>query len=376
MKFFDVYQKMNLRLVGGQGTKVTSDDGTTYTDFYGGHAVISVGHSHPKLVKALTSQLSKLAYYSNAVQMKEQDELASTLERFCPPYLSQIFLVNSGSEAVENALKLAAFETGRSKIISFEGSFHGRTSLSVQVTDNPNLCSPVNTDCNVVHLPLNDENALSEHLDADTAAVIIEGIQGVGGCREASTGFLKAIERHCKDKGALLILDEIQSGCARTGHLHAYEHHGIIPDLVTTAKGIGGGFPVGAVLIHEKIPAKQGSLGTTFGGNPMACVAMKTVFEIIEEENLMSKAKELGSYLIKELEGISGISAVYGRGLMIGFELEKSKDLSRFRSRLLNEGHFITGFSPKTETVRLLPPLNIEKKEIDRFLEKTEELLL
>lgn len=376
MKFFDVYNKMNLHLVKGQGNTVFAKDGTRYTDFYGGHAVISVGHGHPYYIERMKKQLERLAYYSNAVFIDEQESLAATLSEFIKEPLSQLFMVNSGAEAIENAVKLASFITKKKKIVSFKGGFHGRTSLAVQITDQVGLCSGVNEGLESSKIPFNDFEAAEEAIDQGVAAVVIEAIQGVGGCRQPTPQFLEFLRARCSNVNALLIFDEIQSGCGRTGEFFSFSHHGVKADIVTMAKGIGNGFPVGAVVIDKSIEAVKGSLGTTFGGNQMACTAFQSVLEIIKQEDLMVKAGQLGTFLNQELSKIKGISSVLGRGLMVGFELEPDKDAAKLRSRLLTEGQFITGYSPATNTIRLLPPLTITQHEIEKFLHKTEELLL
>jgi len=372
MKLFDVYPLFNITPVKAQGSWLWDEQGRKYLDLYGGHAVISIGHSHPHYVKALGDQLGKIAFYSNSVQNPLQAELAEKLGQLSgyPDY--QLFLCNSGAEANENALKLASFVTGRKKIIAFKKAFHGRTSGAVAATDNPKIVSPFNAGHDVAFLPLNDEAAFSEALTADVAAVIIEGIQGVGGIQVPNDSFLQFLERKCREANVILILDEIQSGYGRTGKFFAHQHAGIKPHLITTAKGMGNGFPVGGVLIQHDIKPWSGMLGTTFGGNYLAMVASLAVLEVMENERLITNAEVMGNYLLDALRGMGQIKQVRGRGLMIGFDLPEEK--SKVRADLLFNHHIFTG-EAKPNTIRLLPSLALSKSEIDIFLTALNEAL-
>jgi acetylornithine/N-succinyldiaminopimelate aminotransferase len=373
MKLFDVYPLFNIVPVKAEGSWLWDDKGQKYLDLYGGHAVISIGHSHPHYVKAMTEQLRKIAFYSNSVQNPLQNLLADKLGQLSgyPDY--QLFLCNSGAEANENALKLASFVTGRKKVIAFKKAFHGRTSGAVAATDNPKIVSPFNAGHEVVFVPLNDEKSFSEAIDKDTAAVIVEGIQGVGGIQLADDSFLRFLTKKCAESGALLILDEIQCGYGRTGKFFAHQYAGITPHLITTAKGMGNGFPVGGVLIHGDIKAWSGMLGTTFGGNYLAAVASIAVLEVMENENLMDNAATVGGYIIDELKKISKISNVRGRGLMIGFDLPSDK--LTVRNDLLFH-HFIFTGEAKPNTIRLLPSLALRKDEADIFLDALNKSLI
>ncbi|HEY0030484.1 MAG TPA: aminotransferase class III-fold pyridoxal phosphate-dependent enzyme [Bacteroidia bacterium] len=381
MNLFDVYPLFDITPVKARGSFITDDKGNEYLDLYGGHAVISVGHSHPQYIKALALQLNKIGFYSNAVKIPLQEQLAKKLGRISGCNAYQLFLCNSGTEANENALKLASFHNNRKKVIAFKNSFHGRTSLSVGVTDDTAIAAEINRSHEVVFLPLNDSEAFTNAIDEDTCAVIMEGIQGVGGINVATDEFLRIVEYHCRKKGALLIMDEIQSGYGRTGKFFAFQHSGIKPDLITIAKGMGNGFPIAGVLIQPGIEAKHGLLGTTFGGNYLACSAAISVLEIIDRELLMVNAKDIGNYLMEELKKIKGIKKVKGKGLMIGIETEGNSTV--LRTALLMEQKVITGYSPGKNTIRLLPPLSISKQEADQFLtsiklilEKTNQLEL
>ena len=325
MKLFDVYPLFNITPVKAEGSWLWDDQGQKYLDLYGGHAVISIGHSHPHYVKRITDQLQQIGFYSNSVQNPMQEELAEKLGTLsdCPDY--QLFLCNSGAEANENALKLASFVTGRKKIIAFKKAFHGRTSGAVAATDNPKIVAPFNAGHDIVFVPINDEQAFAEALDDQVAAVIIEGIQGVGGIHVPDDSFLQLLETKCKSNGSLLILDEIQSGYGRTGKFFAHQYAGIKPDLITTAKGMGNGFPIGGVLIHPDVKPWSGMLGTTFGGNYLACAAALAVLEVIENEKLIENASKLGEQLINQLNKFSAVPNVRGRGLMLGFDLPEAK---------------------------------------------------
>ena len=372
MKLFGVYPLFDIAPVKAQGSWLWDDRGEKYLDLYGGHAVISIGHSHPYYVKALTEQLSKIGFYSNSVQNPLQEKLSEKLGEVSgyPDY--QLFLCNSGAEANENALKLASFVTGRKKVVAFKKAFHGRTSGAVAATDNLKIVAPFNAGHEIVFVPLNDEAAFSAALDQDVAAVIIEGIQGVGGIQLPDDSFFQFLEKKCKENGSLLILDEIQSGYGRTGKFFAHQYSGIRPHLITTAKGMGNGFPVGAVLIHPDIQPWSGMLGTTFGGNYLACVASLSVLEVMENENLLKNAEDLGNYSIRELKKMKSLLDVRGRGLMIGFDLPEEK--KSVRSNLLSKHKIFTG-EAKPNTIRLLPSLAVTKSEIDIFLNALSEEL-
>lgn len=366
MKLFDVYPLFPIEPVKASGSWLWDSEGKKYLDLYGGHAVISIGHNHPHFVEALKSQLDKISFYSNSVQNSMQEKLAEKLGQLSGYNNHQLFLCNSGAEANENALKLASFVTGRKKIIAFKKAFHGRTSGAVAATDNPKIVAPFNAGHEIVFLPLNDVAAFDQALDNTIAAVIIEGIQGVGGIQVPDDAFLKHIAQKTKQSGALLILDEVQSGYGRTGKFFAHQHAGIEADLITLAKGMGNGFPIGGVLIHQNIKPWSGMLGTTFGGNYLACAAGLAVLEVIEKENLMTNAETLGNYWMTELRSYSTILDVRGRGLMIGFDLPES--LAALRKDLLFKHSIFTG-EAKPNTVRLLPSLALTKSEADIFLE-------
>ena len=366
MKLFDVYSLWNIEPVEAKGCRVWDKEGTEYLDLYGGHAVISIGHSHPKYVKSICEQASKIAFYSNSVLNSLQEELANKLGEISGYTDYSLFLCNSGAEAIENALKLASFKTGRSRVIAFKEAFHGRSSGAVAVTDNPNIQSPFNKGHEVVFLKLNDIDAVQEEVSkGNVAAVIIEGIQGVAGIFQPTDNFLKQLETLCKTHNVPLIIDEIQSGYGRTGKFFAHQYAGIKPDIITTAKGMGNGFPIGGVLISPKFEAKKGMLGTTFGGNHLACAAAIAVLNVIEEESLVNNANMMGQYLQLELKKIKSIKAIRGRGLMLGIELQPEH--ANVRNRLLFESHIFTG-GAKNGVMRLLPPLTITKEDIDMFL--------
>ena len=366
MKLFDVYSLWNIEPVEAKGCRVWDKEGTEYLDLYGGHAVISIGHSHPKYVKSICEQASKIAFYSNSVLNSLQEELANKLGEISGYTDYSLFLCNSGAEAIENALKLASFKTGRSRVIAFKEAFHGRSSGAVAVTDNPNIQSPFNKGHEVVFLKLNDIDAVQEEVSkGNVAAVIIEGIQGVAGIFQPTDNFLKQLETLCKTHNVPLIIDEIQSGYGRTGKFFAHQYAGIKPDIITTAKGMGNGFPIGGVLISPKFEAKKGMLGTTFGGNHLACAAAIAVLNVIEEESLVNNANMMGQYLQLELKKTKTIKAIRGRGLMLGIELQPEH--ADVRNRLLFESHIFTG-GAKNGVMRLLPPLTITKEDIDMFL--------
>lgn len=365
MKLFDVYTLFKINPVKAEGSWLWDDKGEKYLDLYGGHAVISIGHSHPHYIKSLADQLKKISFYSNSIQNPLQEKLAEKLGQVSgyPEY--QLFLCNSGAEANENALKVASFVTGKKKVIAFKKSFHGRTSGAVAVTDNPKIVSPFNAGHEIVFVPLNDEEAFLNTWDDQVAAVIIEGIQGVGGIQLPDDSFLQFLEKHCQKNDSLLILDEIQSGYGRTGKFFAHQYAGIKPHLITMAKGMGNGFPVGGVLIHGDIKPWNGMLGTTFGGNYLASAACMAVLEVIENENLIANSAQMGAYLMAELVGVEKIQKLRGRGLMIGFDLpEDKKDV---RNNLLFKHHIFTG-EAKPNAIRLLPSLALNKNEIDIFI--------
>lgn len=366
MKNFDVYPLFDIEPLKAKGSYLWDKNGIKYLDLYGGHAVISVGHSHSYYVDKITEQLNKIGFYSNSVVIPQQEELTQKLGRLSGYPSYQLFLCNSGAEANENALKAASFHTGRKKVISFTMGFHGRTSLAVEVTDNSSIKAPVNISGNSWILPFNDEAALESSMSEEVAAIIIEGIQGVGGVYEPSISFLKKAQALCEKFGALLILDEVQSGYGRSGKFFAHQYAEITPDLITTAKGMGNGFPIAGVLISPKIQAKHGMLGTTFGGNHLACAAGLAVLDIIEKENLLKNAEESGKYLVEKLTPIPGVKEVRGKGLMIGVELETSS--VEIRNELLFKHRIFTGSSSNKNTIRILPALNISKKEIDEFI--------
>lgn len=367
MKLFDVYSLYDIEPVRGAGSHVYTADGTDYLDLYGGHAVISIGHAHPHYVEALSRQAATLGFYSNSVKNSLQERFAARLGEISGYADHSLFLCNSGAEANENALKLASFATGRSEVLAFGKAFHGRTSGAVAVTDNPSIRSPFNSADNVTFVPLNDERAVSEALSTRRyAAVIIEGIQGVSGIHEPSPAFLKFLERECKATGTVLVLDEIQSGYGRTGRFFAHQHAGIRADIVTCAKGIANGFPMGAVIISPAFEAVKGMLGTTFGGNHLACAAALAVLDVIENENLIANAAEVGDYLITELRKIDRVTEVRGRGLMIGMEVDGFTG-SDLRKKLLFEHHIFTGGAGRM-TVRLLPALSLSKDEAAYFI--------
>ena len=366
MKLFDVYPLFDIVPVSAKGCTITDDHGVEYLDLYGGHAVISVGHSHPVYVKKITDQLNKIGFYSNSVQNPLQDELALKLGELSgyPDYA--LFLCNSGAEANENALKLASFHTGKARIIAFENSFHGRTSAAVAVTDNPKIIAPLNDTVKRTFLPLNDIAALESALQAgDVAAVIVEGIQGIGGCRVPEPAFLEAAASLCKKYGAILILDEIQSGYGRSGKFFAHQYADIQPDIISVAKGMGNGFPIGGILINPEIKPWSGMLGTTFGGNYLACAAGIAVLDIMKTENLVENALEVGNYLLSKVAEIPQIKEIRGKGLMIGLEFDFP--IGPIRKQLLFEEKIFTGVTG-TNTIRILPPLNLNKNQVDHFI--------
>ena len=373
MELFDVYKTWDIEPVKGFGTRLIDKNGEVYTDLYGGHAVISIGHCHPHYVKMLTEQLGELGFYSNAVQNHLQRDLAHRLGKLSNYDDYKLFLCNSGAEANENALKLASFHTGKAKILAFGHAFHGRTSGAVAATDNPDIRSPFNGTDNVKFVALNDLNAVEKELSGgEYAAVMIEGIQGVAGIQMPSDAFLRELRRLCDQYGVLLILDEIQSGCGRSGKYFAHQWSGIRADLVTMAKGIGNGFPIGAVMISPAIQARYGMLGTTFGGNHLACTAALAVCDVIENENLIANAAKVGDWLREAFKGNPALTEYRGRGLMIGLEVKPGYE--KLRERLLFEKHFFTGASG-AKVIRLLPALTLGLDTAKSFVKAWNELI-
>ena len=373
MKLFNVYPLFNINIVKGEGYKVWDESGIEYLDFYGGHAVISIGHSHPHYIKMINSQLNQLGFYSNSVINRLQQEFAVRLGRVCGYENYSLFLINSGAEANENALKLASFHTGRKRVLAFKKAFHGRTSLAVEATDNPNITAPINNNSIVTHLPFNDIEAFrQELLKEDVCAVIIEPIQGVGGIQIVSDKFLQALRELCTQTGTILIMDEIQSGYGRSGRFFAHQFANIKADLITVAKGIGNGFPMAGVLINPMFQPKYGQLGTTFGGNHLACSAALAVLDVMEDENLVKNAASVGDYLLSELATIEDIKDVRGRGLLIGIEFDYP--VKELRRRLLLEEHIFTGASGNN-VLRLLPPLCITKEAAKEFITRLRKVL-
>lgn len=377
MNLFDVYPLLDINIVKGKGCRVWDDKGTEYLDLYGGHAVISIGHSHPHYINKVTEQLGKLGFYSNSVINTLQQQLAARIGKACGYDDYQLFLINSGAEANENCLKLASFTNGRTRVLAASKAFHGRTSLAVEATDNPKIIAPINANKHVTYLPLNNLEAWEKELaKGDVCACIIECIQGVGGIRMVDAGFAQGLQKACKDNGALLICDEIQCGYGRSGKFFAHQWLGIKPDMISVAKGIANGFPMGAVLISPCLKPQYGQLGTTFGGNHLACAAALAVLDVMENEHLIDNARETGAYLIEKLEalktGESHITDVRGRGLMIGIELDMPyKDI---RTKLLYNHHCFTGCA-STNILRLLPPLCFTKDMADEFLMKFKKVL-
>lgn len=374
MKLFDVYPRFGIQIEKGEGNYVFDEKGNKYLDFYGGHAVISIGHSHPHYIERITAQLNKIGFYSNSVLMPIQDELATKLGEISGYTDYNLFLVNSGAEAIENAVKLASFGNDRKQIIAFEHAFHGRTSAAVQLTDNPRIQAPLNSGIEVIRLPLNDDKELEKKMSEQVAAVIIEGIQGIGGMDEPTGEFLQQIQFLTQKFGSTLILDEIQSGYGRTGHFFAHQiHSGVTPDLIAMAKGMGNGFPVGGVLIHPKFEASPGLLGTTFGGNQLACAAGLAVLEIFEHENILMKVQNNGQYLMKSLQQIPHIKSIRGRGMMVAIDFDFP--IAQVREKLIFEKRVFTGSAKSPNTMRLLPPLTVDTPEIDIFVNSLTEIL-
>ncbi len=372
MELFDVYKLWPIEPVKAKGLKIWDKDGVEYTDLYGGHAVISIGHCHETYVNMLQEQLNKLGFYSNAVQNSLQRELAATLGKACGYEDFALFLCNSGAEANENALKLASFHTGKKRFVAFEKAFHGRTFGAVAATDNPKIRAPFNLTDHITFVPMNDISAVDKCLSTgEYAGVIIEGIQGVAGIYEPDAQFLQEVSSLCKKHSATLILDEVQSGYGRTGKFFAHQHSDIVPDIVTTAKGMGNGFPIGGVLVAPHIKPSYGMLGTTFGGNHLACTAALAVLKVIEEEKLVENAQSIGDYLIAELSKMPVFKEVRGRGLMIGMELNPGYET--LRDRLLFEEHMFTG-GAGANVIRLLPPLTIDRETANKFIDAIKKL--
>lgn len=373
MKLFDVYPLFDINIVKGKGCYTYDDQGNTYLDLYGGHAVISVGHSHPHYIKRISDQVENLGFYSNSVVNRLQEEFAEKLGKASGYENYRLFLVNSGAEANENALKLASFHTGRKKVLSFHKSFHGRTSAAVRVTDNPAIIAPVNQGMDVTFLTIGDNERLEMELKTgDYCAVIIEGILGIGGIIVPDPCFMQNLQNLCKETGTVLILDEIQSGYGRSGRFFAHQYSGIQPDLITVAKGIANGFPMGGLLIAPHFEAKYGMLGTTFGGNHLACAAGLAVLEIMEQEQLVQNAESVGNYLFQELTNMDGIKEVRGLGLMIGLEFDEP--VKPIRQKLIFEHHIFTGVSG-SNVIRLLPPLCLSMQQATQFIQTLKKVL-
>lgn len=374
MRLFEVYPLFDVEPIEADGCLVYDRQHTAYLDFYGGHAVISIGHGHPHYVERVTEQLGKLGFYSNSVPITIQKDLAHKLGEVCGYYNWNLFLCNSGAEAIENALKVASAYNQRKKIIAFDGAFHGRTSLAVAATHNPNILFPVNEGAEVVRFAFEDfEGVEAELKKGEISSVLIEGIQGVGGIVEPSDDFLRHLRALCDETNTVLILDEVQSGFGRTGRFFAHQHAFIQPDIIAMAKGMGNGFPVGGIITHPKFEAKFGMLGTTFGGNHLACAAALAVLEVIEKDKLIQNAAKVGKYLIEQLKKIDQVKEVRGKGLMVGAEFDFT--VADLRKKLLYEQHVFTGSSSNKNTIRLLPPLNITKKEADQFIHALKEAL-
>lgn len=373
MNLFDVYPLFDINIVKGKGCHVWDENGTEYLDLYGGHAVISIGHAHPHYVEMISNQVATLGFYSNSVINKLQEQVTERLGKVCGYDDYSLFLINSGAEANENALKLASFYNGRTRMVSFNKAFHGRTSLAVEVTNNPKIIAPINDRGHVTYLPLNDIEAMKNELaKGDVCAVIIEGIQGVGGIQLPTDEFMQALREACTAHNTILVLDEIQSGYGRSGKFFAHQYNGIKADIITVAKGIGNGFPMAGVLISPMFTPVYGQLGTTFGGNHLACSAALAVLDVIGQENLVENAAKVGEYLMTELKKFPQIKEVRGRGLMIGLEFEEP--IKELRLKLLKEQHVFTGVSG-TNVLRLLPPLCLSMEEANLFLERFRKVL-
>jgi len=374
MELFDVYPLYDVTPEKAKGCYVYDNNGKKYLDLYGGHGVISIGHSHQQYVSAICDQVGKMGFYSNSIKNPLQVSFADKLGAVsgCDAY--NLFLCNSGAEANENALKMASFETGKSKVIAFEKAFHGRTSAAVAATDNKKINAPINSQQEVVFLPLNDKELLEKELrNNDVAAVIIEGIQGVGGLNQGSTPFFKDLEKLCKQYGAMLILDEIQSGYGRSGKFFSFQHHGIQPDIISMAKGMGNGFPIGGILISNNIKASYGLLGTTFGGNHLACAAGHAVLNVIDEESLMENVNSVSSHFLERIKEVDGIISIKGRGLMLGVLFDFP--VAEMRKALIFDEGIFTGGSADPNLLRILPPLSVTKEEIDSFVEALKRVM-
>ena len=373
MNLYDVYPLFDVNIVKGEGCKVWDDKGNEYLDLYGGHAVISIGHAHPKYVDMISHQVATLGFYSNSVINTLQQRVAEKLGRISGYEDYNLFFINSGAEANENALKLSSFKNGKRRVIAFKKAFHGRTSLAVEVTDNPKIVAPINANAHTTFVALGDIDAVRAEIEkGDVTAVIIEGIQGVGGVQIPSPTFLQQLQQLCAETDTTLILDEIQSGCGRSGKFFAHQWAGIKPDIITQAKGIGNGFPVGVVLISPKFQAVYGELGTTFGGNHLACAAVEAVLDVMQADNLLDNVNRVGEWLLTELKKIDGIKEVRGQGLMIGIEFDEPvKDIRR---KLLFEEYVFTGVSG-TNTIRLLPPLTLTMEQAAHFIDKFKKVL-
>ncbi len=368
MPLFNVYPLYDVTPVKAKGVYVYDENKTEYLDLYGGHAVISIGHAHPKYVEAITNQVSKLGFYSNAIQNPLQKQLADKIETLsgCTNY--ELFLCNSGAEANENALKLASFKTEKKRVIAFKNGFHGRTSAAVAATDNKNIIAPINAQQEVKILDLNDIEGVKRELEkGDVCAVIVEFIQGVGGLDEATADFFEQVDALCKSNNTLFIADEVQSGYGRSGKFFAFQHYNVTPDIISIAKGMGNGFPIGGILIHPSIEAKFGMLGTTFGGNHLACAAGLSVLNVIKEQNLIDNVNEMSAYFIKIAKTIPQIKNIKGRGLMLGLEFDF--EVSDLRKKLIYEYHIFTGGAANKKLLRILPPLTVRKDHINQFFE-------
>lgn len=375
MKLFDVYPLIDVTPAKAEGSYFWDENGTEYLDLYGGHAVISIGHSHPTYVKYITEQLNNIGFYSNYVKIPIQNQVAEQLTKLSGYNDYTLFLCNSGAEANENAIKLASFHTGKKKIIYFSGAFHGRTAAAVACTDNPKIVAPVNQSDNFVKLPFNDLEALENEFktNSDIAGVIVEGIQGVGGVQIPTTKFLQKIQQLCNENNAVFIADEIQSGFGRSGKFFAHQHAGVTPDIISMAKGMGNGFPVAGILISPKFKASYGLLGTTFGGNFLACAATKAVLEVIEKENLLQNAQEVGDYLVSLLQNQKNIKEIRYQGLMIGIDL--AFPCNDIRNRLVKEFKMLTGNASTPNTLRVLPALNVKKEDVKKFADALIQIL-
>lgn len=375
MKLFDVYPLIDVTPAKAEGSYFWDENGTEYLDLYGGHAVISIGHSHPTYVKYITEQLNNIGFYSNYVKIPIQNQVAEQLTKLSGYDDYTLFLCNSGAEANENAIKLASFHTGKKKIIYFSGAFHGRTAAAVACTDNPKIVAPVNQSENFVKLTFNDLEALENEFktNPDIAGVIVEGIQGVGGVQIPTTEFLQKIQQLCNENNAVFIADEIQSGFGRSGKFFAHQNAGVTPDIISMAKGMGNGFPVAGILISPKFKASYGLLGTTFGGNFLACAATKAVLDVIEEENLLQNAQEVGDYLVSLFQNQKNIKEIRYQGLMIGIDLAFS--CNEVRNRLVKEYKMLTGNASTPNTLRVLPALNVKKEDVKKFADALIQIL-